>query len=127
VNWTLAGRLLVAELPERRLRWLLAAHARPRRDACKPLTLPELVASIRAEGGQHVAALAGEAGLDLGEAARPIRGPDGQVRAVLLLRVPAADLPAARAALEALDLPEAAAAAPAIPPDPSALTQAVLP
>ncbi|MFE0756283.1 substrate-binding domain-containing protein [Inquilinus sp. NPDC058860] len=123
VNWTLAGRLLVAELPERRLRWLLAAHARPRRDACRPLTLPELVAAIRAEGGQHVAALAGEAGPDLGEAARPIRGADGQVRAVLLLRVPAADLPTARSALDALDLPDTAA--PPLPTDP--VTEAALP
>ena len=125
VNWTLAGRLLVAELPERRLRWLLAAHARPRRDGCRPLTLPELVAAIRAEGGQRIATLLGEAGPDLAEAARPIRGPDGQVRAVLLLRVPAVDLPAARAALETLDLPEAAAAA--IPSDPLPPTQAAPP
>jgi ABC-type sugar transport system substrate-binding protein len=123
VNWTLAGRLLVAELPERRLRWLLAAHARPRRDAS--LTLPELVAAIRAEGGQRVAVLAGEAGPDLAEAARPIRGADGHVRAVLLLRVPAGDLPAAKAALEALDLPEAAV--PILPTDPSPVTEAALP
>ncbi|WP_342240038.1 substrate-binding domain-containing protein [Inquilinus sp. OTU3971] len=123
VNWTLAGRLLVAELPERRLRWLLAAHARPRRDAS--LTLPELVAAIRAEGGQRVAVLAGEAGPDLAEAARPIRGADGQVRAVLLLRVPANDLPAAKAVLEALDLPQAAV--PILPTDPSPVTEAALP
>jgi ABC-type sugar transport system substrate-binding protein len=123
VNWTLAGRLLVAELPERRLRWLLAAHARPRREAS--LTLPELVAAIRAEGGQRVAVLAGEAGPDLAEAARPIRGADGQVRAVLLLRVPAGDLPAAKAVLEALDLPEAAM--PILPTDPSPVTEAALP
>ncbi|TSD89874.1 substrate-binding domain-containing protein [Mycobacterium sp. KBS0706] len=123
VNWTLAGRLLVAELPERRMRWLLAAHARPRRDAS--LTLPELVAAIRAQGGQRVAALAGEAGPDLGEAARPIRGADGQVRAVLLLRVPATDLPAARAALESLDLPDTAASV--LPTDPPPVTEAVLP
>ncbi|WP_051249218.1 substrate-binding domain-containing protein [Inquilinus limosus] len=127
VNWTLAGRLLVAELPERRLRWLLAAHARPRRDGCRPLTLPELVAAIRAEGGQRVAALAGEAGPDLGEAARPIRGADSQVRAVLLLRVPAGDLPAARAALEDLDLPEAVEAPGTVPVQSSPAIQAVLP
>jgi ribose transport system substrate-binding protein len=125
VNWTLAGRLLVAELPERRLRWLLAAHARPRRDSARPLTLPELVAAIRAEGGQRVAALAGETCPDIGEAARPIRAVDGQVRAVLLLRVPAEDLPKARAALEALDLPETAA--PAVPTGSLPVTQAALP
>lgn len=124
VNWTLAGRLLVAELPERRLRWLLAAHARPRRDSARPLTLPELVAAIRAEGGQRVAAAAGETCPDTGEAARPVRGADGQVRAVLLLRVPAADLPKARAALEALDLP--AAAAPILPIDPPPVAEAAL-
>ncbi|MGO1077061.1 hypothetical protein, partial [Inquilinus sp. CA228] len=89
------------------------------------LTLPELVAAIRAEGGQRVATLIGEAGPDLGEAARPIRGVDGQVRAVLLLRVPAGDLPAARAALEALDLPDTAA--PVLSNDPPPVTQAALP
>uniref|UniRef100_UPI0031D30CB6 helix-turn-helix domain-containing protein n=1 Tax=Inquilinus sp. TaxID=1932117 RepID=UPI0031D30CB6 len=125
VNWTLAGRLLVAELPERRLRWLLAAHARPRRDSARPLTLPELVAAIRAEGGQRVAAVAGETCPDTGEAARPVRGADGQVRAVLLLRVPAADLPKARAMLEALDLP--GAAAPILPIDPPPVAEAALP
>jgi ABC-type sugar transport system substrate-binding protein/DNA-binding IclR family transcriptional regulator len=107
VNWTLAGRLLVSALPERRLRWLLAAHARPRRDSGKPLTLPELMATIRAEGGQRVASIAGETCPDTGEAARPLLGLDGQVRAVLLLRVPLGALPAARAALESLALPEA--------------------
>jgi DNA-binding IclR family transcriptional regulator len=106
VNWTLAGRLLVSALPERRLRWLLAAHARPRRDSGKPLTLPELMAAIRAEGDQKVASIAGETCPDTGEAARPLLGLDGQVRAVLLLRVPVGALPAARAALEGLALPE---------------------
>jgi ribose transport system substrate-binding protein len=110
VNWTLAGRLLVSGLPERRLRWLLAAHARPRRDAGRPLTLPELVAAIRAEGGQRVASAAGETCPDTGEAARPILGADDQVRAVLLLRVPIGELPAARAALDRLALPEGAVA-----------------